>query len=179
MTVLDLQAVPLTDDDKDAIPPLDSVEYPCEVCGQEAGPYGGRGRKPKRCSQHKRNARSTQPGTGTPKVRGANASLAAQATEALVQIDGLLGGGLFVLGYRGTASVLAGTQETFREQAYAALLTDPELCRMILKGGTASGKVALVIAYVMKLSVVVPTLMMEHRSIQQTRRAEREGEFSE
>jgi hypothetical protein len=69
-------------------------------------------------------------------------------------------------GYHATASALAEREEAFREQAYAALVTDPALCRMILRAGTTSGKVSLIIAYAMLGAGVAPTAIMEYKSKQ-------------
>lgn len=147
------------DGPKDEVPPAIDIEYPCSVCGREAGPYAGRGRKPTKCPEH----RATK---NLPKVKGANAALAAQATEALVQLNNILTMPLVVLGYRQTASVLADAQDGFRESTYQALLTDPKLCASIVRGGTAGGKMALLISYGMLGSAVGPVLVMEHKMIQ-------------
>jgi hypothetical protein len=141
----------------DAVPPTVDVEYPCIVCGRESGPYGGRGRKPRRCPEHKGRTVSA------PRVKGTNASLAAEATEALVQLNGFAAVGAMMIGYHATAGAIAERETLFREQAYSALLTDPALCRTILKGGTTSGKVALVIAYTMFIGGVAPYTISEYR----------------
>jgi hypothetical protein len=157
------------DTDMDTVPPAIDIEYPCVVCGEEAGPYGGRGRKPTKCPKHK----ATQSGTST-KVKGANAALAAQATEALVQVNNILTMPLVLMGYQNSASALAKAQDGFRESTYQALLTDPRLCASIVRGGTAGGKVALLISYGMLGSAVGPVLVMEHKMIKAARE-EQEG----
>ena len=144
---------------KDTTPPVSDVEYPCEVCGNEAGPYGGRGRKPKYCADHRRGP--TRKNTSGIKVTGTNDTLARQATEALCQINGFLALGAMVLSLHATAATIAEAQDTFREQTHAALLTDPDLCRTILKAGVKSGKLALLISYVMFGAAVVPVAVME------------------
>jgi len=149
------------DERTDAIPPVADVEYPCDVCGKEAGPYSGRGRKPRKCPEHKRGTSSS-----TPKTRGNNAVLAGQAVDALCQLNAFAGVGLMMTGYRATASALADREEAFREQAYAALVTDPALCRMILRAGTTSGKVSLIIAYAMLGAGIAPTAIVEYKSKQ-------------
>lgn len=162
------------DEDLDDIPPdyappdLSDVEYPCEVCGRESGPYGGRGRKPKRCPEHKKNP------VKSAKVTGAAGTLANQATAVLVQVNGLLAMGAMATGMFGTASAIAQANETFKEQAHAALVTDPDLCRLILKTGAKSAKLSLGLAYLGMGIAVGPTAVMEVRNKQQAR-AERKA----
>src|SRR3954470_23234006 len=155
MTVLDF--VPTDIGPSDETPDTTGAEYPCEVCGKEAGPYKGRGRKPKRCADHKRNA------SGTPKTKGTNATLAGQAADALCQVNGLATVGLMVAGFHATAGAIAERESVFREQAYSALLTDPNLCRVILRAGTTSGKLSLLIAYAMLGIGVGPTAIIEFK----------------
>lgn len=161
-------------DRQDAIPPVADVEYPCEVCGKESGPYKGRGRKPKRCPEHKRGGASGST-SGNARTRGSSAVLAGQAVDALCQLNSFAGIGLMMTGYHATASALAEREEAFREQAYAALVTDPALCRMILRAGTTSGKVSLIIAYAMLGAGVAPTAIMEYK-MKQMSNASGEGE---
>jgi hypothetical protein len=142
----------------DTVPDAIDIEYPCEVCGREAGPYAGRGRKPKFCADHRKTSK-----VATPKVKGANATLAAQATEALVQLNNILTMPAMLFGYPRTASALATANDGFREMAYNALITDPALCAAIARGGSTGGKVALLIAYGMLASAVAPIALMEYR----------------
>jgi hypothetical protein len=44
----------------DSVPPIGDFEYACEVCGVELK-YGGRGRKPKFCADHKSGNKSNGP----------------------------------------------------------------------------------------------------------------------
>lgn len=147
--------------DGDVVPPAIDIEYPCVICGEEAGPYGGRGRKPRKCPKHK----SAQSGTNV-RVKGANAALAAQAAEALCQLNNILTMPFMLLRYVATASAVARANDGFREMAYNALLTDPKLSASIVRGGTSGGKVALVIAYGVLGSAVGPVFMMEHKAKQ-------------
>lgn len=125
----------------DAAPSSDH-EYACVVCGKELF-YGGRGRKPKYCEDH----RKASGGKSTRSVSGKNQALAASATEALCQINTLSAFGLMMFGMPLTAESITNAEQGFREQAYAALLTNPSLCQKILKAGTTSGTMALVMAY--------------------------------
>lgn len=159
-TVLEFTTIPKPDNGAtDEIPSLDTIEYPCEVCGREAGPYSGRGRKPKYCSDHKRNKNVNS----TTRVKGSNATLAAQATEALVQINNMVAVGAMVLSYPETAGAISDKEETFRQQTYTALLTDPGLCRTILRAGTTSGKLTLAIAYSMLIASITPIAVLEYK----------------
>jgi hypothetical protein len=153
----------------DVIPEVSDIEYPCVICGKEAGPYSGRGRHPKKCTEH----RTTQVNKGT-RVTGTNATLASQATEALCQINGFLTIGAMFAGMPATAGAITAAEDGFREQTYNALLTDPDLCRSILKAGVKSGKIALLISYLMLGAAVMPIAVLEFKAKQQER-AERKA----
>lgn len=173
MTVTD---VPVYSDEKATVfpqdeSPIDSDALYCEVCGVEI-PYAGRGRKPRKCEQHRRPSGSATRSSAGRKTLGKNEALAAQATEALCQVNGLITLGVMATGLPATASAIQTADEGFREQAYAALLTDPALCQTILRAGTASGKVSLLIAYGMLAAAVTPVAMLE---IKEKREAKREA----
>jgi len=142
----------------DTIPETDTVEYPCTVCGREAGPYSGRGRKPKFCPEHKKT-------TGKVGSRKApkNDALAAQAADALVQVNRMAAFGATVIGYEDTGHALRSAQDEFRNAAHAALVTDEELCRAILRGGALSARMSLILSYGMMLTVVGPVAVHEYR----------------
>jgi hypothetical protein len=154
----------------DSIPVVADVEYPCEVCGNESGPYSGRGRKPKRCGNHKRQKASNV------KVTGATSNLAAQAAKTLVQVNGLLSLMAAALRLFGTSSAIAGYQDTFEQQAYSALLTDPVLCRTIVQAGGRSSKLALGMCYVGMGMAVGPIAAEEVKALKAARDAAREEE---
>lgn len=160
-----------TDIPPDSVPDTDNIEYPCVECGKESGPYSGRGPKPKRCADHRKNGKSS-----VRKVTGTSANVAAQATEVLVQLNGMLALGAMVFGMNGTAAALAAGNETFAERAHAALLTDTELCRMILKGGVKSAKVSLGIAYAGLGVTVFPTALREVQEKREEARLRAESE---
>jgi hypothetical protein len=143
----------------DAVPEFSDIEYPCEVCGKEAGPYGGRGRKPKRCTEHKRNQSSA--GTRTPRLSAKSTDLAAQATEALCSIDGIMALGARIVGFTKTAEVIEDADETFRIRVNAALLNSPDTCRKILRYGSKGGDAALLIAISLHLATIVPAFLGE------------------
>jgi hypothetical protein len=129
--------------DVDEIPELDDIEYPCVVCGQESGPYGGRGPKPKRCPIHKK----APAGKAAPRVAGKDANLAAQATGVLVQLNAMIAMGAAAVGLFNTAVAIKDANEAFESTAYQALVTDPEFCKFLLKGGAKSAKLSLALAY--------------------------------
>lgn len=157
---------------QDTVPETADVEYPCKNCGREAGPYGGRGRKPTVCAECK-----PKKGNSPAKVTGTNARLAEQATAVLAQLNMFLTIGLSAVKMFGTAGAIAGYDDTFREQAYAALVTDPELCKYLLRGGVKSAKVALGLAYCGMGVAVAPTAVMEFKELQAARKAA--GEVSD
>lgn len=140
----------------DSVPDTNEVEYPCQVCGREAGPYRGKGRKPTKCDDHKVNRTASSP-------RGANDKLAEMAADALCQVNGLMALGAMVIGFTDTGVALQGTEEDFRLRAIAALKTDAKLCQQIIKGGTSSAKVALVIGYAFVGVTVFPTALNEYQ----------------
>jgi hypothetical protein len=152
---IDFQLAAPPDDEfpTDSVPDLSDVEYPCQVCGKESGPYGGRGRKPKFC---------------------APATLAAQATAVLVQVNGMIALGCMGMSMFKTSHAIAEANPTFEEQAYQALLTDTELCRMILKSGAMSAKMSLGLAYVGMGMAVAPAAIMEIQEKRETRRVKME-----
>lgn len=169
----------------DTIPETEDVEYPCQerlpdgsVCGRESGPYGGRGPKPKKCPDHKKVASGTR-GTRTPRVTGNASNLAAQAAGVLTQLNQIITIGMMAVGLNQTASAMASCADTFHENAYNALLTDPELCKYLLRGGVQSAKVSLGIAYVGMGSIVVPTAVNEIRAKRDEKRAREEAETGE
>lgn len=157
---------------QDTVPDLADVEYPCEVCGKEAGPYGGRGRKPKRCPDHKKQQSRGQ----SPKISGTTANQAAMATAVLVQVNGILAVAAMGMGLNKTAHAIAEANPTFEQAAHNALLTDPELCRLILKSGVMSGRVGLGLAYAGMGMTVVPTAVMELRDKREARRVKTDDE---
>jgi hypothetical protein len=162
-------AVPVT---PDSTPEYEDVEFPCRVCGKESGPYGGRGPKPKYCIEHKK---SKTPAARASKVTGTAANLAGQATGVLVQLNSILAVAAMAVGLNGTASAIFESNTTFEEQAYQALLTDPELCKFLLKGGVKSAKVTLGIAYFGMGATVLPTAAMEIKE----KKAERDARKAE
>jgi hypothetical protein len=146
----------------DAVPDFDdvSIEYPCTECGAESGPYGGRGRKPTRCPVHKKAATS---GQRVPRVTGNAANLAAQATEALCSIDGIMSLGARIVGFTRTAETIENADEVFRIRVNAALINSPDMCRRILRYGSKGGDAALFIAIGLHIATIAPVFVSETR----------------
>ncbi len=156
----------------DRTPEVTDVEYPCQVCGREAGPYSGRGRKPKFCDDHKK----TKPTGTSRKVGGQPAALATQATAVLVQVNGLMAIGLMSMQMYKTAHALSDANSTFEESAYQALLSDPKLCQLILKSGGVSGKMSLAMAYA-GLGMAIAPAAMEEIQVKRQARADRKAQM--
>lgn len=130
-------------------------EFSCETCGKELH-YGGRGRKPKYCDEHKRSTTTRSSGGTT-----SNEKLASAALDILVQANNLCGMGLMLMQMPRTASAIAMREDPFRVQALEALKADPALCKMILKAGATSGKAMLFMAYGMLAISIAPVAFEE------------------
>lgn len=145
----------------------DFAEYgveQCEKChSRPKKAYGGRGPRPKFCDECA--STKTSGSTGSPKVKGKNAALAAQATTALMTLNGFMALGLVIAQLPQTAAKAREefTRESFEDTIYNALLLDPELSAWICRGGVKSGKVALIIGYLLAGAAVAPTLLVELR----------------
>ncbi len=151
-------------------PAPDRHEYACEVCGAELT-YGGRGRKPRFCAEHKKSASS-----GSRRAAGkGNDALARQAADTLSAYHGLVAAALTmapgIWRMPSAAAELIDRDESFNEAACKALLADPKLARMILRGGGVSGALGLIIAYAMLLSAVVPAGMADFQAGRAQRRS--------
>lgn len=156
----------------DDVPPLSDIEYPCDVCGAEAGPYGGRGRKPTKCPLHKKTKTST--GERAPRISGTNATLATQATEALCSIDGMMALGARIVGFSNTAEVIEEADEVFRLRVHSALINSPDMCRKILRYGSKAGDSALFIAIALHIATIAPAFMNEAKE----KKAEKEAKLA-
>jgi hypothetical protein len=158
---------PLTPDDA---PDISGVpEFSCETCGKELH-YGGRGRKPKFCDEHKRNSSTRSSGSTT-----SNEKIASAALDILVQANNLCGMGLMLMQMPQTASAIAMREDAFRVQALEALKADPALCRMILKAGATSGKAMLFMAYGM-LAISIAPVALEEIKAKKAAKAEQDEE---
>lgn len=93
-----------------------------------------------------------------------NANLAGAATQALLQVNSFAAFGGRLLGYDATAEAIDNAKDEFQAMVYDALLLDQELCKWIMRGGTNSGKIALVMAYLMLGAAVVPVATIEYKA---------------
>jgi hypothetical protein len=160
----------------DSVPTVegDTVEFPCSVCGKEAGPYGGRGPKPSKCPDHK----ASKSKSGGVRVTGNASNLAAQAAKTLANLNSLFAMGLTMASMFRTAGVVAEyNAEMFEKQAYEALLLDPELCRQIVRTGGKSAGMALGMAYVGMGIAVGPVAVNEYRDQRAERRMRMEETY--
>lgn len=171
MSDLNFSAAPVPSEDavKQDVSPHDGPA--CIVCGEPLD-YSGRGRKPKYCAEHKKGTTRTGVKSSTAK----NERLAAQATDALMQMNGLASLVFMLSGMPMTAQAVNGAEEGLREQVHAALITDPELATKILSAGTHSAKISLVIAYGMFAAAVVPVGVMEFKQNKERRELEAAAE---
>lgn len=151
----------------DVIPDVSDVEYPCTVCGKEAGPYRGRGRKPTKCPDHKKTAGTS--GIKAPRVTGTNATLAVQAAEAICSIDGMMALGARLMGFANTAEVIEEADDTFKIRLVAALTNSPDTARKILRYGSKAGDSALFIAIGLHIATIAPVFMAEAKSKKEER----------
>lgn len=172
MTVTDMFAPVDIPDQLDTAPVTEDVTNPCEDCGRQIDvPYGGRGRRPKKCSSCKPAKGTTR--TKAPGTRGSNATLAEQATEALWQINGMVAFLAMIAQMPMTAGAIQEREQSFREMCYNALLTDPGMCRFILKAGTNSAKISLTVCYGMFFAAILPTAAIELKAKKAKAAAER------
>lgn len=133
-------------------------EYPdkCEECGKGV-PYGGRGRRPRFCDDHKpRKSQSSSRSSG----RGSEA-VARNAASMLGQLNGLIGMGLAMYGLNMTAASIERANEQFVESATQALINDPKLARKIVGLGATTGKASLAVAYGMLGAAIAPAAVVE------------------
>ena len=156
--------------DAEAAPDANPHDGPaCIVCGV-ALDYSGKGRKPKYCAEHRKSGQRTGVRASSQK----NERLAAQATDALMQINGIGALACMVLGMPLTASAITTAEAGLREQVHAALITDADLCSKILSAGTHSAKISLIIAYGMFAAAVAPVGVAEAKQLRERRAAAQE-----
>ena len=148
----------------DSKPPI-SHELVCEKCGTELV-YSGRGRKPKFCPEHRPGGLKLLQGgqggnSGTPKTKGANASLAGQATDIILQWTDIMALVCMMTGLTATEAAIHERQGTLREQLYASLLTNPARCRSIINVGSRSSDFGFFMALGMFAAGVGSTAFVE------------------
>ncbi len=121
-------------------PPPTTYEYACETCGVELH-YAGKGRKPRFCPEHKKNApKTTRTGSGQ------SAKLASQATDLILSLTDVIQISAIVAGFPETSEAIDEKQGLLREQVYQALLGNPNRSRSIIKMLGATTDLGLAIA---------------------------------
>lgn len=157
------EAIPFTSDITDS-------GLACETCGKPLE-YGGRGRKPKYCDEHKAGRAATPR-----KASKRNDALAEEAAEVLNQINGLVGIGLLIapkpFRMPQTAKALEERSDRFKEAAVDALKANPDLARSIARAGGVSGSAGLVIAYGVLAASLAPVAMNEWKGNMRERKGE-------
>jgi len=174
MTELTFDTIDLS---KDEAPPMNGVTDdsfdPAYPGSTPEAPYGFKDdgtaykRRPGPRGPRKSSGRGNMP---------ASESQARSAAAMLGQLNNLIGLSLFSFGFPLTAGEIAKGNDMFVEQAYAALLTDPALCRKILSAGAQSGKAALVMAYGTLALGIAPALVVELKERRAAAQAETEQE---
>ena len=149
--MMNIETTDIPDDD---IPDVIGVEYPCEQCGREAGPYGGRGRKPRFCSDHKKQS-------SQPKASAKNTNLARNAAQTLGGYNALLALGTNMLQLPRTANAINNGNDIFIPMAEQALATDPLLAAKIATNGAMPAWIHLCAAYCLFAVGVTPVLKNE------------------
>lgn len=140
-------------------------EYACEVCGTELT-YGGRGRKPRFCDEHK-PARGTSTGSGRKSSKDVEA-----AVSSLNQVYTLLQMGLGLLGANLAGDALEASIPKLEKGNREHLTNDPELAKRIAEMGKTGGRYAFFSAQVLTIG---PVLFLAYSELAQ-RRAENRKE---
>lgn len=126
---------------------------------------------------YKRRPNGTGRASGTRTSTGSRTdSKARQAAALLTQANDLVTFGVMAIGYGQTAAALSNANEGFADTAFEALRQDEALCNTILRAGTTSAKITLLIAYGMLAVNVAPTALAEVREKRAAKAAETEEE---
>lgn len=114
--------------------------------------------RPRKRRPHNRGGSSA----GATVARSAQADKTAQTAAAmLARINSLIGMSLMSFGMPLSGGQIIEANDVFKDMAYEALQTDPNLARKILSAGASSGKAQLTMAYVMLFGSVTPVAMTE------------------
>jgi hypothetical protein len=160
MTVSDLsklaaETVPVPEDDA-------APEYACETCGKELH-YGGRGRHPRFCEEHKPRGASNI----STRKSSAKGDVAA-ALSALDMMYDLLGMGFLVVGAHDAADLFKESREQLKEKNESYLSNDAALAKSLAKLGRTGGRYAFATA---QIATVGPVLILATGEVTQRRRA--------
>lgn len=144
---------------------------PNGACMEPVAEWGGRGRKPVKCEEHRGRAiKSALGGKGS---TGSNSRKAKQAAAILQQWNSLVAFGAYVSGMPATHDAISTAQEGFVASAEVALESNPPLCDTIIGLGQNSGNLGLAIVYAQLLAAVGPVAYIE---INMKRAARKEDE---
>lgn len=153
---------------------LGSDDLACEICGTPLV-YAGRGRKPKRCDEHKRDRSgtdSTGSSGGTRGGAGRGSASVEQAVATLGNLYDAVGLG-FLLTSPQAASVWTGNVPELQTRNRQILQGDPELVRSINRLGVKGGKFAFVAAQAWALTPAVMIAAADQKTKAQEKNNER------
>lgn len=162
--------VTIAERDPSDVPP--TQEPRCEVCGKPI-PYAGRGRKPKRCSEH----RKASSGTGTRRTGGTD--LAVRAAEQLDILYGMSSALLRMLNCTDAAETLEMNREKLKAENVAFLSQDQSLARWLTKTSEATGRFGFIATNVMTIAPVISIAVQERAAARAEKRKAKEGEEGE
>lgn len=136
--------------------PEPTPEFVCQEsgCNRELF-YGGRGRKPKYCDEHKP---SRSKGTGTGRRSSKDVDV---AVTTLDQAYSLIAMGLFGIGARQASTILTTAADEQKAANRAFLEMDPALAKRIASLGRTGGMYAFITSQVMMMMPVVTTAYAE------------------
>lgn len=109
--------------------------------------------------RYKPRADGTSPGKS--RSGGTNANLATQAADTVMQLKTFVMMGALGFGFMRTAHQMASVADAQHDRIYNALLTDPAMCRMIIRGGVKSGKLAFLVAEGLWIAEIAPVFKQE------------------
>lgn len=164
----------MTDYDDAPIPPDETPTTTTDPVCQECGVplvYGGRGRKPKWCDEHKPKRTSGTTGRRT----------SGDVTQALAILDGMYRGftmALMVVSPRAAGEWTARIPDLMATNT-VILTGDRDLTRSICKMGQGGGKIAFAGAHVMALApvgLIVRAELADRRAIRDMQRATQEAD---
>lgn len=154
------------------IPPADPVDtapsngsagaYACEVCGTPLA-YGGRGRPPTRCADHKRSSGSSGGATARRSTRDVDAAMAAlNASHTSLSF-------LLMMVAPDAASAWESGRPSLDDRNRRILEADPALAKRIATAASRGGAGALVISHLIAIAPAAVIAGSKYR----TARAER------
>jgi hypothetical protein len=155
LSKLAAETVPIPEDDA-------APEYACEVCGKELQ-YGGRGRHPRFCEEHKPRSASSI----STRKSSAKGDVAA-ALSAMDMMYDLLGMGLLMVGAHDALDLFKESRPQLKEKNEAYLSNDAALAKSLAKLGRTGGRYAFATAQV---ATVGPVLVLAAGEVTQKRRA--------